>query len=268
MVLAVVRIAALPYACSSFEQDGYLTPLDVLSASEINATRAAFDKLQAMSGVLAPLVDQHMKEPFLWDLVTNTRLLDSVGCILGPDVMVLGSQFFCKPPSTFAPRRGAHISYHQDVYYWGLDPAEAVSAWIAIDDVDNENGCMRVLKSSHRKLLPHGTSQRPGNMLSVNQEIDSEHLRTFPHEQAIILKAGQSSLHDGRAVHASFPNTSPTRRRCGLAVRYISPHVQPRLPASDEEINQVDSWRPVLVRGRDTFGHWKGREVPTPACAS
>ncbi|KAI9539093.1 hypothetical protein NQZ68_009170 [Dissostichus eleginoides] len=81
-------------------------------------------------------------------------------------------------------------------------------------------------QSSHcAGMLPHCQANRPGNMLSVNQEIPEELLQT---DEAVFcsLLAGQMSIHDGLLVHASEANTSQ-RRRCGLVIRYVPTCVHP-----------------------------------------
>ena len=117
------------------------------------------------------------------------------------------------------------MAWHQDVTYWGLEPPRAITAWIAIDDADVENGCMSVIPGSHRLgVLEHGKSGRTGNLLSINQEVP-EDLVDEVRAVSMPLRAGQMSLHDGMLLHGSHPNRS-SRRRCGLAVRFTTPDVR------------------------------------------
>jgi ectoine hydroxylase-related dioxygenase (phytanoyl-CoA dioxygenase family) len=148
------------------------------------------------------------------------------------------------------------VAWHQDVTYRGLEPPRAVTGWLAVDDADVANGCMHVVSGSHRAgLLPHGTAARAGNLPSVNQEVPGERVDER-RAVAVPLRAGQMSLHDGLLLHASWPNRS-SRRRCGLAIRFVSPAVRQVTPNS---LGQA--WRPVPVRGRDPLGHWPRTEVP------
>ena len=90
-----------------------------------------------------------------------------------------------------------------------------------------------------------------------NQEIPDE-LVDDSEAVDIELKAGQMSVHDGQLFHASNPNRS-TRRRCGLTVRYIPPHVK------QAELNSYkQKWQPILLRGEDRFGHFPKTEKPFP----
>jgi ectoine hydroxylase-related dioxygenase (phytanoyl-CoA dioxygenase family) len=164
----------------------------------------------------------------------------------------LGTHFFCK----YGPQE-KFVAWHQDVTYWGLEPPQAVTAWYAIDDSDQENGCMRVIPGSHREgLRAHGKSKREGNLLSINQELTA----SPDEEQAavdLILKAGEISLHDGTLIHGSLPNRS-TRRRCGLTIRYVAPAV---LPTQKNSLGQ--DWKTVLVSGQDRFNNFES--CPTPS---
>ena len=169
--------------------------------------------------------------------------------------MVLGTHFFCKYPVETTEH---FVAWHQDVTYWGLEPPEAYTAWIAVDDSNLENGCMRVIPGSHMQgLAEHSKSETEGNLLSINQEIPEEEIGD---DEAfdLCLKAGQISIHDGHLVHSSLPNHSQ-RRRCGLTVRFVKPEVR------QTELNsQKGHWNPVLVRGKDAYGHFPLKEHPFP----
>src|SRR5207244_2165335 len=120
-----------------------------------------FDAVEARVGrelAEIKLHDRHLDEEFVWRLATHPRVLDAVEELIGPDILLLGSHFFCKYP---AEERGERfVAWHQDVTYWGLEPPFALSAWVAIDDADEANGCMRAIPGSHRAgVLTHGTDE-------------------------------------------------------------------------------------------------------------
>ena len=107
------------------------------------------------------LLDLHFKEEFIWEMSTDPRLLDMIQSLLGENIVLLATQFFCKYPNMETKH---FVAWHQDVTYWGLEPPEALTAWIAIDNSNTENGCMRVIPSSHildwfsiKRLLKRGT---------------------------------------------------------------------------------------------------------------
>jgi hypothetical protein len=236
---------------------GFVPALDVVPPEEAIRYRAAFDTLEREippEAAEVRILDRHFDVEFIWRLATHPRVLDAVEAVLGPDIVLLASNFFCKYP---AEERGERfVAWHQDVTYWGLEPPRAITAWIAIDDADVENGCMSVIPGSHRAgLLEHGKSTRAGNLLSINQEVP-DGLVDEARAVSMPLRAGQMSLHDGMLLHGSYPNRS-TRRRCGLAVRFTTPDVRQVSPNSLRGY-----YRPVLVRGVDRYRHFPPVEVP------
>jgi non-heme Fe2+,alpha-ketoglutarate-dependent halogenase len=188
-------------------------------------------------------------------LATDKRILNAMQEVMGEDLLLLSTHFFCKYPD---PEAKKFVAWHQDVTYWGLEPAEAHTAWIAIDDADVENGCMQAIPGSHKHgIAAHDKSDKEGNLLSINQAIPDEDVDTSKVVN-LELKAGQISIHDGQLYHASNPNTS-NRRRCGLTVRFIPPHVK------QVQLNSTgDKWPTILVRGKDSYQNFPAQEMPFP----
>lgn len=242
----------------TYEEQGFVSPVDVFTDAEIQAYRDAFDALEKREGkekCQVGLQARHFDEEFIWNLATDKRVLDVMQALMGEDVMLLSTHFFCKYAD---PESKAFVAWHQDITYWGLEPPIAHTAWIAIDDADVENGCMRFIPKSHKNgIATHDKSKREGNLLSINQEIPDE-LVDDRSAVDVILKAGQMSVHDGQLFHASNPNRS-TRRRCALTVRYIPPHTK------QVNLNSIkQAWQPILLRGEDRFGHFEKTEKPFP----
>lgn len=241
---------------SEYEENGVLPRIDVFGSDEIDQYRSAFDELEAREGkekCQIGLQARHMDERFIWDLATDDRVLDVMQAVMGEDVLLLSTHFFCKYPEKAAQ---SFVAWHQDITYWGLEPPEAHTAWIAVDDSDVENGCMRVIPGSHKNgVVTHGKSDRDGNLLSINQEIPDE-LVDDSEALDLELRAGQMSVHDGQIFHASMPNGSD-RRRCGLTIRFIPPYV------GQAELNSVkQKWHPIVVRGQDTCGNFEVTDPP------
>ena len=241
---------------SQYERDGFVCGIDIFSAAEIEGYRLQFDELERREGrekCQIGLKMWHLKKRFIWDMATDRRLLDAVEEAMGPNIMLISTHFFCKYPVHEVEH---FVAWHQDVTYWGLDPQEAHTAWIAVDDSDMENGCMQFIPGSHIDgIAPHEESEEGGNLLSINQEIPDEHVDKT-NAVPVELKAGQISLHDGRLFHASYPNTSD-HRRCGLVCRFVAPHV------SQVELNSLgERWPAILMRGVDEYGHYERPEVP------
>jgi non-haem Fe2+, alpha-ketoglutarate-dependent halogenase len=192
------------------------------------------------------LIDTHLFLRWVYGIVVHPPVLDAVESVLGPDILVWGSQWFPK----FA-RDKSYVSWHQDAAYWGLSPLNVTTAWIAMVPSTRDNGCMRVVPGTHRGLLPQRETYAETNMLSRGQEIAVE----VDESEAVdfVLQPGEFSLHHIGIVHGSGPNTSDTPR-IGLAVRYVSPDVVQQGTARDMVL---------LARGRDDYGHFDIVDPPT-----
>ena len=142
------------------------------------------------------------------------EILEMVEQVLGGHFALWNSSFFAKPAVN-----GRATPWHQDGEYWPIRPVATCTVWIAIDDANTENGCLKLIPGSHKKeqLLAHKTNPDP--TLTLNQELLSS---DFDESQAVdlILEAGQMSLHDVRIVHGSEENTSSNSRR-GMTLRYM-----------------------------------------------
>ncbi len=246
----------------AFERDGFVHGIRVHDAAGAEAVRREFDALEAREGrerAQIGLVDRHMDERFVWDLATHPAVLDAVEAVMGPDILLLATHFFCKYATAAEASAGPErfVAWHQDVTYWGLEPPFALTAWYALDDSDEENGAMRVIPGTHHGLREHGKAQREGNLLSINQEIPVT-LEEEARARDLCLLAGEISLHHGMLVHGSNPNRSG-RRRCGLTVRFIPPSVR-----TVAENSMKRPWQAILVRGRDEYGHFSPIELPFP----
>ncbi|MEM7542693.1 MAG: phytanoyl-CoA dioxygenase family protein [Pseudomonadota bacterium] len=186
-----------------------------------------------------------------FEIVSDPRLLDLVEPLIGPDIIMWTSALFCKPASV-----GLEVPWHQDAQYWPIHPQATITVWIALDDVDTDNGCMRVIPGSHREgTYNHVVSDNEN--FALNNMIDDGRI-DFSASRDVILERGQVSLHEANLVHGSQPNTSG-RRRAGYVVRYM-----PSTSLYDRDINPGSgssrvplefAERPIwLLRGTDKHG--------------
>jgi hypothetical protein len=189
------------------------------------------------------------------DFCRLPEILDMVEQLIGPDIVLWGSQLFCKPAG-----HGMAVPWHQDGQYWPLDPLATVTVRLAIDDSLPENGCMRYLPGSHRsrRLERHEfVTERDVALRQQLPAIDESLARDD------VLHAGQISIHDVYLVHGSNPNRSALRRS-DYAIRYMPASTRyvrdPAFPANayaareSPLMNYID--RPLwLVRGVDRAGN-------------
>ena len=148
------------------------------------------------------------------EIARDEKILDLVEQLIGPDIVLWGSQAFCKPQGD-----GMEVPWHQDGQFWPIRPPATSTVWIALDDSLIENGCLRVIPGSHREKTLHQHLKEERSNIALHQQIDSG---VFNPSSAIDveLEAGQMSLHDVHLIHGSNPNHS-TRRRAGYAIRYM-----------------------------------------------
>src|SRR5437762_1603942 len=143
-----------PEQIARFNRDGYLMPFRFFAPDEIAEMRSYFDRLLAAYTAEGKdsysISSAHLRHGRVWDLLTNPRIVAVVKDLLGPSVVGWGSHFFCK-----MPRDGKTVAWHQDSSYWPLTPSKAVTVWLAIDDADRGNACMKYIPGTH--VLGHLT---------------------------------------------------------------------------------------------------------------
>lgn len=235
-------------AVQQYREQGYFAPVRVMSRQEAATLRGALEGFEAESGPMAGKLrhKSHLLFPWLNDLIRHPPILDAVEDLIGPDILCWVTSFFIKEP-----RNPAFVSWHQDSTYWGLDPADVVTAWVALSDSIAANGAMRVMPGTHLlEQTPHQDTFRADNLLSRGQEIMVE---VDDSKAAMLeLQAGEMSLHHVRLIHGSDPNPSDLRR-IGFAIRYIPTYVRQTTGVRDSA---------TLVRGVDTYGHFAPEERP------
>jgi ectoine hydroxylase-related dioxygenase (phytanoyl-CoA dioxygenase family) len=207
-----------------FRANGYLVGGQLFDPDTFEALRAHFEaKLALLRDDERPedMDVPHFTDPALFRWLLHPALLDVVEGIVGPDIALFTSHFFCKPAGD-----GKSVPWHTDAYFWRetIQPAtEAVTLWLAIDPSTLENGCMSVLPGTHRDS--DGLYRQVARGDSVfEEELDSSAIDPAA-AVPIQLRPNQFSLHAGGLVHSSARNTS-TLRRCGFTMRYMSTAVR------------------------------------------
>ncbi len=235
----------------TYERDGFVAPLDILTDSEVQTLRDDFEKAERI------LRDDPEKLKLLYSypdrlipsfdaLLRHPKLIEAASTVLGPDLMVWSGALFVKEA-----RSSKIVSWHQDLTYWGLDDAEEVTCWVAISEASEQSGCMKFVPGSHKsRIVPHVDTFSENNLLSRGQEIAID--VNEGDAVAAELRAGQASMHHGHLFHASGPNNTDDRR-IGAALRFIKP--------SMKQQNGVKNLV-ALVAGRDDFGHFSVASSP------
>lgn len=238
-----------PDQIEQFNREGYIRGIRIYSDVEITGIRRYFDdllaKVIAAGGDSYSISSAHLKYGKVWDILTNQKITAVIRDLVGENVIGWGSHFFCK-----MPHDGKQVAWHQDASYWPLSPSKAVTCWLAVDDADVENACMRFVAGSHHHGAMTFRPSDPKEHNVLNQTI--ENVEQYGHFVDDILKAGEASFHSDLLLHGSEANLSD-RRRCGLTLRYAAAEVRAHL-----DWNQKGVW----VSGGDATGHWVNRPRP------
>lgn len=237
-----------------YRENGYLLGLPrIFSDQEMQEHNANLETLMALlepGETAKDIREWHETSRWLLDITMNEKILDLVEGILGPSFYLWASSFFIKEPHTKET-----VGWHQDAYYWPMSPHNTVTVWLAFNDVNEENGALRIVPGSHTAgLLTHQRHDPDTTDSIITLELESG---SFPEDTAVsmILDAGQISMHDDRAVHGSPANPSD-RRRAGLTIRYSSTNVK-----NDLSVNPY--FKTYLARGVDEFEYNLKGPAPT-----
>jgi phytanoyl-CoA hydroxylase len=160
---------------------------------------------------------QQLGEHDAWfhNLLTTSRFRELAELLLSGPVVPKNLQYFNKPPGIGQP-----TPPHQDGYYFMLDPCEAVTMWLALDEVDEENGCVRYVRGSHKQgLRDHSRTQTLGFSQGL---VDYPTEADLANEIALPAEPGDLLAHDALTIHRADGNRSNSRSRRALGFIYYS----------------------------------------------
>jgi hypothetical protein len=230
-----------------FREQGWLAPMramDAEHAADCAARIAAYETKMGESANRSLKIKGHLAMPWVVELGRNPAILDVLEDLMGPDILLFGASIFAK-----GGKDRAYVSWHQDSAYFGLDPHEEITAWVAFTRTTAENGALQVLPGTHLGPdLVHEETHAPDNMPARGQS-----LRIADESSAvtIALQPGEFSLHHERTAHGSKQNRTAASR-IGFAFFYLPTHVR----------STVGRRSATLVRGVDRYGHWDPDPLP------
>ena len=212
---------------TSFDRDGFVHVSQFMSPPEMdeieeNLARFIREVVPKLSKADAMYEDYSKPEtlkqisglavdPFFAQLQANPKIVGLTETLLQDKTIPKVSQFFSKPPGYGKP-----TPPHQDGYYFCLVPNEAVNVWIAMDDVDEDNGALHYVKGSHKKgVLPHS----PSHVLGFSQGLMAGGAN-LGEEVTCRAKRGDTLIHHSLMVHSAGANNSQRRRRALGLVYY------------------------------------------------
>lgn len=154
---------------------------------------------------------------------------------LGEEVKPVNMQFFNKPAGVGQP-----TPPHQDGYYFHLKPSHAITMWMALEDVEADQGCVNYVQgSNHYGMRAHGSTGTLGFSQGIidfgEAPIDKSHALAFP------CKAGHMMAHHSLTVHWAEGNTSKDRTRQALGFIYYGKSAKHDAKAAEEYQRQLDA---------------------------
>lgn len=157
--------------------------------------------------------------------------------LLGTEVVGKNLQYFNKPADGGQP-----TPPHQDGFYFKLDPPHALTMWMALEDVDEENGCVRYVKGSHLKgMREHGRTGTLGFSQGLTDFGREEDLAA---EEAMPAAAGDLLAHHALTIHRAGGNSSATRSRRALGFIFYSVDAR-------EDIEAQEAYRKELAKQQE-----------------
>ena len=219
---------------SNYENDGFVLNEGFLNDAEINHLLECYmETIHRLSSdghlenvqsgddsddefQLYQIRTAHLQHPIFRFFINDTRLLDMVEGLIGPDIRLIHYQGLYKPA-----RSGGEVGWHQDNHYFNVAQNRTISVWLALDDATVENGCMWYLPGQHKKALKHqqlwDTSVKKGFYFAIR---DLDESGAVPAE----VKSGGLAIHHCLMPHRSLKNKSNNPRR-SIAIHFMDAKV-------------------------------------------
>jgi len=237
---------------TSFRRDGYVSLPGFLNAEAVADLQRHVARF--ISDIAPSMPSEHvfyearsdvqtlkqLQQMFAYDkhfhsLMFASRFEHLATELLQHEVIGVNMQYFNKPPNIGQPTPA-----HQDGYYFMLEPNEAVTMWLALEDIDEETGCVRYVKGSHRDgLRPHGQTETLGfsqGLLDFGKQ-DEEREIAFP------ARAGDLLVHHALTIHRADGNSSQTRTRQALGFIYYSTAAKESDEKERRQAQLVERWK-------------------------
>lgn len=210
-----------------FQEHGYLSGIQLLTEAQVEILRKELAELTDPEHPgHALFYEYHSNEsadpntvifhalghwrisPGFHDVLWSPAFRMAAKQLLNGAVRFWHDQIFSKPAL-----HGGVVAWHQDYSYWTRTiEMNHLTCWIALDDADEENGCLQYIPGSHR----WGLLDKPnltGDMDGLKQFMSAEQIEALNHPQPVVVKAGQCSFHHPLMVHGSFANYTNRSRR-------------------------------------------------------
>ena len=236
-----------------FDEVGAVWPLRVFTDEQIAVYRERLLETVAERNLMAS--DYRCKSqvlfPWMAEIATSPAIRHYVEAVLGPDFHCWDTLFWLKEPHD-----GKIVSYHQDATYWNFTPKDAVTVWLAFNDVTCESGAIEYRLRSHKgkQALPHHDVRSEANLLMRGQTVIEDTTERPKRLKVAEVPAGHITMHSPYIVHGSGSNNSDRPRlACGMI--FAAGHVKPIADFAPEST--------LWVQGEDRHGHFIHDPAPT-----
>lgn len=145
----------------------------------------------------------------------HPRVLDVLEVLIGPDLMAMQSMLFFKPPGH--PGQ----AFHQDSYFITTAPDTLCGAWLAIDDCDEENGCMSFIPGSNFDPI-YENKTPPENSVDFHGRLPEIADMDVSREIFAGADSGDVIFFHGHLLHRSRRNRSEDRFRRAFVCHYAN----------------------------------------------
>ena len=215
----------------SFERDGFVVIPGFLSHAELSeldrnlyryyvrvvmpSLRAARGPASERTSAALPLLQDLSRDPYFASYPGRVKWVSLAESLLGGPVELEPPFVLNKPAGTTSA-----TPPHQDNYLYrekvsGSQLPRILNMWLALDPMDDENGCLRFVRGSHR----HGArSHTPTELFGFAHAVNDYGPRDEALEVPIHLQPGDLSCHHGDLIHRAEPNRSSGRSRRALSM--------------------------------------------------
>jgi len=256
-----------PSQAAAYERDGYLIVKNFISSDELhklqevafsdgNMHKHAFD-LNDQSGKKTKLTLWYSPGNDVYGLLTKSkRMVDAANLLMEGDSSVC---HFHSKLMQKEPKVGGAWEWHQDYGYWYknefLFPGQMISVMIAITDANKENGCLQVIKETHKMgRIEHGFS---GEQVGASQHYVDLVLKTK--ELVFVeLKAGDALFFHPNLLHRSEANLSDQPRWSLISVYNRAENVPYNEPSQSSTI-------PLTAVPDEALLEWEGGDISEAA---
>lgn len=253
-----------------FHADGYLIVSDLLNAEEIallrdiakadhELTRDAGSRADGEGGAVKLVVRNELPEDTIYGaIVRSDRIVRPMEQLLADEVYHYHHKMILKEA-----RVGGAWAWHQDYGYWynnGCLWPDMGSCMIAVDGATRANGCLQVVRGSHRLgRIDHG---KVGDQTGADAERVAEVTKRLE-TVYVEMPPGSAVFFHGNTLHRSDQNKSDHPRWAFIAC-YNTRHNDPYKDSKHPRYSPLDVWddRRVLEVGRE---QWQRMRSPVTA---